>query len=141
MSKEIFADILKIAETVTTQDELLHKYHTIFETRIYEHLKSNEVLSGNTPWEITVDVINQSNREIDEVVQLYVGDEFASMIPAGEQLKRFQKVKIPAGQTVEVRFVLNKEDLMFVNEAGEWIFEPGKFNFRIGTKTGFVFIR
>ena len=40
MSKEIFADILKIAETVTTQDELLHKYHTIFETRIYEHLKS-----------------------------------------------------------------------------------------------------
>ena len=107
----------------------------------YEHLKSNEVLSGNTPWEITVDVINQSNREIDEVVQLYVGYEFASMIPAGEQLKRFQKVKIPAGQTVEVRFVLNKEDLMFVNEAGEWVFEPGKFNFSIGTKKGSVLFK
>jgi beta-glucosidase len=60
------------------------------------------------------------------------------MIPAGEQLKRFQKVKIPAGQTKEVRFVLNKEDLMFVNEAGEWVFEPGKFNFSIGTKKGSV---
>jgi beta-glucosidase len=104
----------------------------------YEHLKSNEVLGENSPWEITIDVINQSNREIDEVVQLYVGDEFASVVPAGEQLKRFQKVKILAGQTKEVRFVLNKEDLMFVNEAGEWVFEPGKFNFSIGTKKGSV---
>jgi beta-glucosidase len=63
------------------------------------------------------------------------------MVPAGEQLKRFLKVKIPAGQTKEVRFVINKEDLMFVNEAGEWVFEPGTFNFSIGTKTGSVLFR
>lgn len=107
----------------------------------YEHVKSTEVINNNAPWEITVDVINQSNREIDEVVQLYVGDEFASVVPAGEQLKRFQKVKIPAGQTVEVRFVLNKEDLMFVNEAGDWVFEPGTFNYSIGTQTGSVLFR
>ena len=107
----------------------------------YEQVKSTEVINNNAPWEITVDVINQSNREIDEVVQLYVGDEFASLVPAGEQLKRFQKVKIPAGQTVKVRFVLNKEDLMFVNEAGDWVFEPGTFNYSIGTKTGSVLFR
>ena len=107
----------------------------------YEQVKSSEEISNNAPWEITVDVINQSNREIDEVVQLYVGDEFASVVPAGEQLKRFQKVKIPAGQTVEVRFALNKEDLMFVNEAGDWVFEPGTFNYSIGTKTGSVLFR
>jgi beta-glucosidase len=107
----------------------------------YEQVKSTEVINNNAPWEITVDVINQSNREIDEVVQLYVGDEFASLVPAGEQLKRFQKVKIPAGQTVKVRFVLNKEDLMFVNEAGDWVFEPGTFNYSIGTQTGSVLFR
>jgi beta-glucosidase len=107
----------------------------------YEQVKSSEEISNNAPWEITVDVINQSNREIDEVVQLYVGDEFASVVPAGEQLKRFQKVKIPAGQTVKVRFVLNKEDLMFVNEAGDWVFEPGTFNYSIGTQTGSVLFR
>ena len=107
----------------------------------YEQVKSTEVINNNAPWEITVDVINQSNREIDEVVQLYVGDEFASVVPAGEQLKRFQKVKIPAGQTVKVRFVLNKEDLMFVNEAGDWVFEPGTFNYSIGTQTGSVLFR
>ena len=72
---------------------------------------------------------------------MYVGDEFASLVPAGEQLKRFQKVKIPAGQTVKVRFVLNKEDLMFVNEAGDWVFEPGTFNYSIGTQTGSVLFR
>lgn len=107
----------------------------------YEQVKSTEVINNNAPWEITVDVINQGNREIDEVVQLYVGDQFASVVPAGEQLKRFQKVKIPAGQTVKVRFVLNKEDLMFVNEAGDWVFEPGTFNYSIGTQTGSVLFR
>ncbi|MCF8269816.1 MAG: glycoside hydrolase family 3 C-terminal domain-containing protein [Crocinitomicaceae bacterium] len=107
----------------------------------YEQVKSTEAINNNAPWEITVDVINQGNREIDEVVQLYVGDEFASVVPAGEQLKRFQKVKIPAGQTVKVRFVLNKEDLMFVNEAGDWVFEPGTFNYSIGTQTGSVLFR
>ena len=104
----------------------------------YEHLKSNSVQNESSPWEITVDVTNESNREIDEVVQLYVGDEFASIVPAGEQLKRFQKVKIPASSTVEVRFILSKSDLMFVNEAGDWVFEPGTFTYRIGSQSGSV---
>ena len=104
----------------------------------YEHLKSNEVLSENSPWEISVDVINKGHREIDEVVQLYVGDEIASMVPAGEQLKRFQKVKIPAGKSVTVHFVLNKTDLMLVNQSGEWVFEPGTFTYTIGSMKGKV---
>lgn len=107
----------------------------------YEHLKSNSVQNESSPWEITVDVTNESNREIDEVVQLYVGDEFASIVPAGEQLKRFQKVKIPAGSTAEVRFVLSKSDLMFVNEAGDWVFEPGTFTYRIGSQSGSVIFK
>jgi beta-glucosidase len=106
----------------------------------YEHLKSNEVLRENSPWEISVDVINKGNREIDEVVQLYVGDEIASMVPAGEQLKRFQKVKIPAGKSVTVHFVLNKTDLMLVNQSGEWVFEPGTFTYTIGSLKGKVVI-
>lgn len=106
----------------------------------YEHLKSNEVLSENSPWEISVDVINKGHREIDEVVQLYVGDEIASMVPAGEQLKRFQKVKIPAGKSVTVHFVLNKTDLMLVNQSGEWGFEPGTFTYTIGSMKGKVVI-
>lgn len=104
----------------------------------YEHLKSNEVLSENSPWEISVDVINKGHREIDEVVQLYVGDEIASMVPSGEQLKRFQKVKIPAGKSVTVHFVLNKTDLMLVNQSGEWVFEPGTFTYTIGSMKGKV---
>lgn len=107
----------------------------------YEHLKSNEVLSENSPWEISVDVINKGHREIDEAVQLYVGDETASMVPAGEQLKRFQKVKIPAGKSVTVHFVLNKTDLMLVNQSGEWVFEPGKFTFSVGPIKGNVLIK
>ncbi|MFM7388286.1 MAG: fibronectin type III-like domain-contianing protein, partial [Bacteroidota bacterium] len=106
----------------------------------YDHLISAVAVNKNADWEISVDVTNQSNREIDEVVQLFVGDEFASVVPAGEQLKRFQKVKIPAGQSVNVRFVLNKTDLMLVNQSGEWVFEPGTFTYSIGSLKGKVVI-
>jgi beta-glucosidase len=107
----------------------------------YDFLKSSEVVTENAPWEITVDVINESNRDIEEVVQLYVGDEYASLIPAGEQLKRFQKVKIPAGKAEKVRFILTIEDLMFVNETGDWVFEPGYFTYRIGPLKGKVLFK
>jgi hypothetical protein len=62
------------------------------------------------------------------------------MVPAGEQLKRFQKVKIPAGKSVTVHFVLNKTDLMLVNQSGEWVFEPGTFTYTIGSMKGKVVI-
>ncbi|MFM7724313.1 MAG: fibronectin type III-like domain-contianing protein, partial [Bacteroidota bacterium] len=106
----------------------------------YVHLISAVAVNKNADWEISVVVTNQSNLEIDEVVQLFVGDEFASVVPSGEQLKRFQKVKIPAGQSVNVRFVLNKTDLMLVNQSGEWVFEPGTFTYSIGSLKGKVVI-
>lgn len=51
MSKEIFSDILKIAETATSQDELLHTYHTVYETRIFEYLKSKYLDYFRKWWE------------------------------------------------------------------------------------------
>jgi hypothetical protein len=35
----IFLDILNIIESSTSRDDLLHKFHTIFEPRIYEYFK------------------------------------------------------------------------------------------------------
>lgn len=102
----------------------------------YKNLISPLTLLKEQPWEISVEVQNTGSMEIDEVVQLYVKDEYASLVPSGEQLKRFQKVKIPAGESVVVKFELSWKDLQFVNSEGIWVFEPGKFNFRIGTLKG-----
>jgi hypothetical protein len=49
-------------------------------------------------------------------------------------------VKIPAGKSVTVHFVLNKTDLMLVNQSGEWVFEPGTFTYTIGSMKGKVVI-
>lgn len=102
----------------------------------YSSPKANEFCNTNAPWEISVDVKNQSLQSISEVVQLFVSDEFSSMVPSGPQLKRFTRINLAPGESTTVNFVLTKADLMFVNEKGEWAFEPGRFNYKIGTQTG-----
>ena len=41
-------------------------------------------------------------------------------------------MRIAAGQSAEVEFVLSKEDLMVVNNDGEKVLEPGEYTITIG---------
>ncbi|MDG1427945.1 MAG: glycoside hydrolase family 3 N-terminal domain-containing protein [Crocinitomicaceae bacterium] len=81
---------------------------------------------------IEVDVTNKSERDTKEIVQLYVSDLFASMIPTGKSLKGFDKVEIKAGNTETTRFVITADDLKFVDASGNWISEAGTFEISIG---------
>jgi beta-glucosidase len=67
-----------------------------------------------------------------EIVQLYVSDLFASVIPTGKSLKGFDKVAIKIGETATVKFVLSEEYLQFVDASGNWVSEPGDFEVSIG---------
>jgi len=63
---------------------------------------------------------------------LYVRDEVASVIRPVKELKGFRKVFLKAGETREVRFKLEEEDLKFVNAQLERVAEPGVFEVQIG---------
>jgi beta-glucosidase len=68
----------------------------------------------------------------DEVVQLYVRDEVASIAPASKLLKGFQRVHIIKGETQQVTFYLTEHDLaVYMVEKG-WHLEPGDFTIMIG---------
>ena len=77
---------------------------------------------------VTVDVHNTGNVDGKEVVQLYISDHFASLIPAGKSLKGFSKIELKAGETKKVRFVVYEEDLVFYKENEGWISEKGDFS-------------
>ena len=49
-----------------------------------------------------------------------------------KELKGFRKVFLKAGETREVRFKLEEEDLKFVNAQLERVAEPGVFEVQIG---------
>jgi beta-glucosidase len=107
------------------------KYGTIR----YSNLKlSSEQISHNSnTLTVSVEVKNESEMASEEIVQLYVKDQYASMSPPNRKLKRFSRIKLAPNEQKTVDFEITLEDLKFVNADNEWIAEKGKFNVMIDT--------
>lgn len=75
----------------------------------------------------TVRVTNNGTRDGAEVVQLYVKDVLASVDVPNMLLKGFEKVMVPAGETVSVEIPLEVQDLGVWNRKMEYVVEPGEF--------------
>lgn len=102
----------------------------------YTALTLNQsVFSDNDSVAVTVTLKNNSSIAGKEVIQLYVSDDYASLIPTGKSLKRFQKIDVPARSEVSKTFYLAKKDFQFVDATGEFIVEEGTFTIRVGNQT------
>lgn len=85
---------------------------------------------------LTVSVTNTGNREGKEVVQLYIGDDKATVLRPVKELKHFSKIALAPGETKEVTFLITADDLKyFDSEAHAWKAEPGKFTAYIGSSS------
>jgi beta-glucosidase len=71
----------------------------------------------------------------EEVVQLYLRDKVGSVVRPIIELKDFQKIKLNAGETKTIKFIIDKEKLSFYNTALQWIAEPGDFDLMIGSSS------
>ena len=80
---------------------------------------------------VSVTVRNTGDRRGKDVVQLYVGDEVASVTPPVRRLRGFKKIDLAPGAEETVSFVLNRHDLSFTGRNGEPIVEPGVFRVQI----------
>lgn len=86
--------------------------------------------------DISVDVTNSGSVAGKEVVQLYIGDDKASVIRPLKELKHFQKIDLEPGETKTVTFTISTDDLKFYSEdLSAWIAEPGKFTAYIGASS------
>ena len=94
----------------------------------YSELKlSTEKLSGADKLLVSVKVSNKSAMNIKETVQLYVSDEYASIVPAGKRLRGFKKIDIAPGEEKTVSFQIDKKDLVFFDDEENEILESGNF--------------
>ena len=90
-----------------------------------------ETLSADTICKVTCSVKNIGSCDGDEVVQLYVRDEVASIAPASKLLKGFQRIHINKGETKQVVFCLTERDLSVYSKEKGWHLEPGEFTVMI----------
>ena len=82
--------------------------------------------------EVTVDVANTGRVPGDEVVQLYVTDEQASVPTPRLHLEGFCRIHLNPGQTQTLSFTIGPEQLAVYGDDGEPFVEPGNFTLSIG---------
>lgn len=89
---------------------------------------------GNA-YDISFALKNTGTRSGDEVVQLYIRDEFASVVQPIKQLKDFRRVHLAPGEEIEVRFSLTADDLSIVDQHFNRVLEPGLFTVMVGSSS------
>ena len=94
-------------------------------------LNSGTMLTDGTV-EASVVVSNTGQREGDEVVQLYVHQQAASVARPVKELKGFQRIRLKAGEQRQVTFRIGREQLQYLNAQGEPVLEPGCFDIMVG---------
>jgi beta-glucosidase len=97
-------------------------------------LSSSRVTAGETV-EVAVELRNVGSRAGDEVVQLYIRDQIASVTRPVKLLKGFQRVTLAAGEVRTVHFKLAAGVFAFWNAAMQEVIEPGLFDIMVGANS------
>lgn len=85
---------------------------------------------------VVVNVKNDSQRDGEEVVQLYVAYPDSHFSNPQKQLKAFKRVMIKAGQTIPVELTVKKTDLRrWDTKARQWVYVPGKTGILLGSSS------
>ena len=84
-------------------------------------MKTGETLT------VSVDVKNMGNREGETVIQLYICDDYASLVRPVKELKAYQKISLKPNECRKVSFIITEEMLKFWTANGKIEAENGSF--------------
>ncbi|QCX40956.1 beta-glucosidase [Aureibaculum algae] len=90
---------------------------------------------------ITCTIKNVGKTNGDEVVQLYIRDELASVARPIKELKGFQRISIKAGEQQNVTFQLGPEELSMLDKDLKRLVESGDFRIMIGASSKDIRLR
>lgn len=86
-------------------------------------------------------VKNTGSRAGDEVVQLYVKDVLASVARPVMQLAGFSRLALKPGESREVSFTIDRQQLQMLDRDMRWIVEPGVFRVMVGASSRDIRLR
>ncbi|MCW3067324.1 MAG: beta-glucosidase BglX [Solirubrobacterales bacterium] len=93
---------------------------------------SSSTMSSQGSVVASVDVKNTGSRTGDDVVQLYLHDPVASISQPVRRLRGFERVTLAPGQTKTVSFRLDRSDVGFYDNSGQFVVEPGAIDVYAG---------
>ncbi|HQL70042.1 MAG TPA: fibronectin type III-like domain-contianing protein, partial [Bacteroidales bacterium] len=102
----------------------------------YSKLKlSEQVIRIGDSVVVSVNITNTGKIPGDEVVQLYLHDELATVARPVKELKGFRRIHLLPGETQEVSFVIPSEMLAMYDASMKKTIEPGRFSVMIGASS------
>jgi beta-glucosidase len=81
---------------------------------------------------VSCKITNTGGREGDEVAQLYVHEETASVVTPVKSLKGLLRIHLKSDESKTVTFHLKQSDLAIWNAAQKWQVEPGDYTATVG---------
>lgn len=108
----------------------------------YGQLTWQRIGAANEEWRIggetsvSITLANETDRRIDDVVQVYLHDALAQTTRPDMKLVAYQRVVLEAGAVATVIFRLHSDLTSFVGLGGLRIVEPGEVELRVARSAG-----
>lgn len=97
-------------------------------------LEKPEILKDQSV-QVSVQVKNTGASRGDEVIQMYISDDFSSVTRPVRELKGFKRITLEPGETKTVRFNITPEKLSFYDINMDYTAEPGSFTIWVGNSS------
>jgi beta-glucosidase len=126
-----------------------HKYHDELNEPLYpfgyglsytkfdysDPVLSRDTLTLDKNVFVEVNVRNTGKMAGEEIVQLYIRDDFSSVTRPVKELKGYRRIHLEAGQSKKVRFSIQPELLAYYNQAMNYVVEKGSFTLMTGNSS------
>lgn len=111
-------------------------YGLSYTTFGYSNLKvSKPVIGAQENITVSCTVKNTGERAGDEVVQLYIRDDFSSVTTYERVLRGFERIHLQPGEERTVNFTLTPQDLGLWDKNNLFTVEPGSFSVMVGASS------
>jgi beta-glucosidase len=90
---------------------------------------------GDKTFKVSVDISNTGEMAGDEIVQLYIRDDYSSITRPVKELKEYRRVHIEKGETKTVEFDVPFDALAFYNLDMKYVVETGTFTVMVGSSS------
>lgn len=107
-------------------------YGLSYSTFEYENLATTKKIKAGETQSVEVKVTNTSDRDGDEVIQLYITDLEASVPVPVRQLAAIERVTLKAGESKVVTLTIAPDKMSLITDKDERMIEAGEFSISVG---------
>lgn len=97
-----------------------------------EAVMAADTMSASEPLQVNLTVTNTGTRAGEDIVQLYVRDMAGDVVRPLQELKAFKKVMLQPGESKEISFTLEEQQLRYYHADLTFASDPGEFELYIG---------